>query len=552
MPSDTLTTVLLSTLGGVGMFLLGMSLLTEGLRLAAGPALERVLERSTATRLRGLGAGMLITTLVQSSTATSVAAIGFVNSGLLSLRNALWVIFGANVGTTMNAWLVAWLGFGFKIDSFALPMVGIGAFMMLIASGTRTQATGRAMAGFAVLFLGIGVLKTTFGNLGDEVAIQDYFIGGWAGYLLLAAIGTVLTAIMQASGAVIAIVITAAAGGLLPIDAACAMVIGTNVGTTFSAVLSVIGATSNARRLAAAHVVFNLITGAVALALLPGLILLLEWLQASLEQPAGPAVTIAMFHTVFNVLGVLLMVPLSGWLLHALARRFKTDDERKARPRYLDRNLVTLPDMAVRALHRELGRTRRLAAEALILSATLPRDDARIARRRLRLDALSAAIDEYVRHINTGTLTEPLVNTMARELKALQHQRNAVEACVTLTPRATAPLADDPLSDAEQALRERVIVLAERANHDPVDVGALREALDALELQYDAMRDALLAAAAHANLDIRGMQQRLREGATLRRAARQLSKAAMLLDALEDAAMTEMLEAADDTYPLAR
>jgi len=153
-------------LGGIGLFLLGMHMLTEGLKLAAGRALEGLLERGTATPLRGLGAGMTMTALVQSSTAVTVASIGFVNTGLLSLQNAMWVIFGSNVGTTLNAWLVAALGFSFRIDAFALPFVGIGAILMLAGRTLRQRALGQALAGFGVLFLGIDALKDTFSGFG--------------------------------------------------------------------------------------------------------------------------------------------------------------------------------------------------------------------------------------------------------------------------------------------------------------------------------------------------------------------------------------------------
>ena len=189
--------------------------------------------------------------------------------------------------------------------------------------------------------------------------IEQYISPGVSGYLVLVGLGTLLTILMQASGAAIAIVITAAQGGLMSIEAACAMVIGTNIGTTSTAVLSALGATSNARRLAAAHVFFNLVTGAVALALLPGLIALLAVIREWIDQPATPAIMIALFHTVFNLLGVLLMVPASPWLLRLLAGHFKRGDEDLGRPRFLDSSATSVPDLALRALRMEFGGPRR-------------------------------------------------------------------------------------------------------------------------------------------------------------------------------------------------
>jgi len=522
--------------GGVGLFLLGMHLLTDGLKLAAGRALEDLLQRYTSTRLKGLAAGILITSLVQSSSAVTVASIGFVNTGLLSLGNALWVIFGSNVGTTMNAWLVAWLGFSFKIDAFALPLVGIGAATMLIARGQRPRALGQALAGFGVLFLGIEVLKDTFSSLGADIDIGRYVGQSLSGYLMLVGIGTLMTVLMQASGAVIAIVITAASGGLMSIEAACAMVIGTNIGTTFTAILSAVGATSNARRLAASHVFFNLITGAVALALLPLLIGLLGLLRDWLEQPATPAVTIAMFHTVFNLLGVLLMLPTSGWLLRTLSRHFTSREEERARPRYLDANAASVPDLALRALRLELGRTQALAASCLRAAAARPAAEDSIRAQREVLTALSNSMAAYASRLNAAILPPTLVDALARSLRVLQYQENAVDASLqaaALAPHLT-PLAAH-LMDAQAVFLQALDALAGAAEQaDTAHPAAqIETTLQAAENAYARLKEALLVAGAHAQLSIADMQTLLRHASLLRRAAEQTAKAARHLLALE-------------------
>lgn len=162
------STLFVSLLGGLGLFLLGMTMLTDGLKLAAGRALERMLEAWTRTWLHGLFTGVLLTALVQSSTAMTVAAIGFVNAGLLSFTSALWVVFGSNFGSTVTGWLVAWLGFKLKIDAFALPFIGIGMALKLTGEGSRRGALGMAVAGFGLLFLGIDMLKQGFEGLGPQ------------------------------------------------------------------------------------------------------------------------------------------------------------------------------------------------------------------------------------------------------------------------------------------------------------------------------------------------------------------------------------------------
>ncbi|AMO38721.1 Na/Pi cotransporter family protein [Thauera humireducens] len=515
-----------------------MHMMTEGLKLAAGRALEGLLERGTATAPRGLAAGMTITALVQSSTAVTVASIGFVNTGLLSLKNALWVIFGSNVGTTMNAWLVAALGFGFRIDAFALPFVGIGAVLMLAGRTVRSRALGQALAGFGVLFLGIDVLKDSFSGVGSMVDLQDFIAPGLTGWLILIGIGTLLTVLMQASGAVIAIVITAAQGGLLTVEAACAMVIGTNIGTTSTAILSAMGATSNARRLAAAHVLFNLVTGAVALLMLPLLIALLGVLREWFEQPATPAVMIAMFHTAFNLLGVLLMVPIAPLMLRSLSSRFRTREEEVARPHYLDTNSLAIPDLAIHALRMELSRTQCFAVAALAAANRLPPDEASVEHETSALQALAPAIGNYARQLSGASLPPALVETLAHSLRTLQYQettamlmREAVALAGNLARTATRDF-----SAEIETFRQSVARLAEAADPGRPDFspGAVSVRLEEAEARYQELKAALLLGGAHARLDIHTMQDWLRLASLERRATEQVAKAARMLAALDE------------------
>lgn len=537
-PVPTAFELISALLGGIGLFLIGMHMMTEGLKLAAGRALEGLLERGTATAPRGLAAGMTITALVQSSTAVTVASIGFVNTGLLSLKNALWVIFGSNVGTTMNAWLVAALGFGFRIDAFALPFVGIGAVLMLAGRTVRSRALGQALAGFGVLFLGIDVLKDSFSGVGSMVDLQDFIAPGLTGWLILIGIGTLLTVLMQASGAVIAIVITAAQGGLLTVEAACAMVIGTNIGTTSTAILSAMGATSNARRLAAAHVLFNLVTGAVALLMLPLLIALLGVLREWFEQPATPAVMIAMFHTAFNLLGVLLMVPIAPLMLRSLSSRFRTREEEVARPHYLDTNSLAIPDLAIHALRMELSRTQGFAVAALAAANRLPPDEASVEHETSALQALAPAIGNYARQLSGASLPPALVETLAHSLRTLQYQettamlmREAVALAGNLARTATRDF-----SAEIETFRQSVARLAEAADPGRPDfsAGAVSVRLEEAEARYQELKAALLLGGAHARLDIHTMQDWLRLASLERRATEQVAKAARMLAALDE------------------
>jgi phosphate:Na+ symporter len=413
--------------GGLGLFLLGMAMMTDGLKLAAGPALQRVLGWATRTRGHALASGFLVTTVMQSSSAATVAAIGFINAGLLGLQPALWVLFGSNVGSTTTAWIVALVGLKFKIEAFALPLVGLGMALRLTGAGQRRGHLGAALAGFGLLFLGIALMQQAFGALTEQVALPQG--RGFLGMLAQLAVGVVMTVLMQSSAASMAIALTAAQGGLIDTQGAAAVVIGANIGTTVTAIMAAIGATPNARRAASAHVVFNLITATVALALLPWLLGVIAWGREALDLPADPAAQLALFHTTFNVLGVLLMWPLADRLTRWLMQRFRQREEDEAQPRYLDDNVLAVPTLALDALQREIARiatrVRRLCSRALD-GATAPAlaADGQIAAR------LDEAVERFVERMNRQAMPEGTSARLAQALRVLRYLESAAEQAV--------------------------------------------------------------------------------------------------------------------------
>ncbi len=411
-----------NALGGMALFLLAMLMMTEGLKVFAGGSLKRLLEQWTSTPLRGVFAGMLVTGIVQSSSAVTVAAIGFVNAGVLTTRQALGVIYGTNVGTTMTGWLVSLVGFGFKIEAFALPILALGAALRLGARGKRHQGLGEALAGFGLFFLGLALLKEAFSgvagaygaSLGDGAGA-----GNWPAAVLAGFLATVLT---QSSSAAIAIILTAAAGGVLGIEPAAAAVIGANLGTTSTAALAVLRATPAAKRLALGHVAFNLITGIVALLLLPVLLHGVALLADTLDVEGSPAAVLALFHTVFNVLGVLLLLPLTSRLARWLEGLFRAEEEVLAHPQHLDATLAATPDLALAALQEELRRVRTivvgLAREATGSQAGVVQH---LASRAQAVRALGAAIGEFVGSVRTEVMPRTIADDLARGLRTARY-----------------------------------------------------------------------------------------------------------------------------------
>lgn len=510
------------TAGGLGLFLLGMGLMTDGLKLAAGPALHHILRGATSTRMHALGSGMMVTALVQSSSAVTVATIGFVNAGLLALGPALWVLFGANVGTTMTGWIVALIGLKFKVEALAMPLVGLGAMLRLTGEGRRSGAIGTALAGFGLLFMGIALLQQAFAGLAGHVQLPQ----GEGGLTLLAQIGVgaLMTVLMQSSSAAMAITLTAAQGGLIDTQGAAAMVIGANIGTTVTALLAALGATPNARRAALAHVVFNVITGLVALLLLPWLISALGVAREALELPPDPAAKLALFHTTFNLLGVLLMWPVAERLTRWLLLWFRAREEDEAQTQFLDDTVLAVPTLALDALAREVARTGQVARRLLQQVLAGAHDDVRTDHGIfVKLDA---AIEGFVERLRSAPMSRDSSARLADLLRVQHDHATAADLAVNTPPPTAAVNADAPLAQANaQFVQATAALLTDSTPTSPAEPNA-DAGLHTQEASYQHLKNQLLSAGADARLTLTEMESALRRASAIKRAAQQLHRAA--------------------------
>ncbi len=342
-------------LGGIGLFLIGMVLATDGLREAAGDSLRQLLLRFTRRPLQAMLSGAFLTALVQSSSATTVATISFVAAGLLTFQQALGLILGANIGTTATGWIVATLGLKFSVGIAALPLVGVGALTRLFARG-RARNLGLALAGFGILFVGLDVLQEGMSQMSSVISPETLPRDTWLGRLGLVGIGFALTSLMQSSSAAMAITLTAVYSGNASMMQAAAIVIGANVGTTTTAGLAILGAGTSARRVAFAHLLFNVVTGAVAFLSLP-----LFVRAVALVEPADATVALAAFHTLFNLAGVALIAP---FLTRFSAFVERVVPERGPHlTRHLDPSLADHGALAVVAIRATVLDIARLAVE---------------------------------------------------------------------------------------------------------------------------------------------------------------------------------------------
>lgn len=340
-------------LGGIGLFLLGMVLLTDGLKALAGKALREALIRFTGTPSKAFLSGALVTLMVQSSSATTVALIGFVSAGLLTFPQAIGVVLGASLGTTGTGWLVSVLGLKVSLGFYALPLVGIGALLRLLAHG-RWRALGLALAGFGLIFVGIETLQDAMQRLAGAFDLAALPAAGFAGHLAAVGIGALMTVVMQSSSAAVATTLTALHANAVNFEQAAALVIGAAIGTTVTGALAAIGGSVPAKRTALTHVAFNLSTGVIAMLLLPALL----WALAAAQRHAGlepGAVSLAAFHTAFIALGVAIFLPFTGGLARAI--EWLLPQRGPVLTRHLDDTLLQAPAVALEATRRTLAET---------------------------------------------------------------------------------------------------------------------------------------------------------------------------------------------------
>jgi len=426
--------MLIAILGGLGLFLLGMWIMTDGLRALAGSALRTLLQTAAATPARGTLWGAVMTLIVQSSSATTMTTIGLVSAGLLTFPQAIGVVFGANIGTTGTGWLVALLGVKVSLAPAAMPMLFAGALLRLMGRG-RWGGAGGAIAGFSLLLLGLTVLQGGMAGLAERVQPADLpavsgngWWSGTAGVAMLVLVGILMTTVMQSSSASVAATISALHAGAVGPDQAAALVIGQNIGTAISSALAAVGATTAAKRTALAHVLFNVVTGGVMLALFPLVAALIVRGAATVEA----SILLASLHTAYNLLGVAILLPIVGRFAR-LAERVLPQREPEL-TRSLDRASLDVPGTAVEAARRTIAGALAAACGALAASlrADAPARDAVPALMSRASDALDRT-RLFLSEMHAPPGTEHERAGLTSTLHALDHAARFAERAVDWT-----------------------------------------------------------------------------------------------------------------------
>jgi len=428
--------MIFGTMGGLGLFLYGMGLMTDGLKKVAGQKLKSLLEALTKHRVIAVFVGALTTCLIQSSSATTVMTVGFVNAGLLTLKQALCVVLGANIGTTFTAFLVSAFAV-FKITTYALPVVGLGLLITVLGKTQKTKSIGEVLIGFGILFLGIHFMKDAFGPLKDNLDVQQALI--WIGRnpLLAVLAGTIITMLLQSSSASIAMIQMLALQGAFGMDwdlvlrVTIPFILGENIGTTITAQLAAIRTSRNSKRTAMGHTMFNVMGVLYMLPIVwtPLYSNIVKFIVPGRLSQSTIMIHIFAAHCTFNVFNTIVFLPIINWLEAVVMKIMPVTEEELARkPVVLEKYLLNTPVIALAQTKREIMRMARTAQKALRYSINGIVDDDRkilgsVGEIEDFVDILQLEITSYLSALSRRHLSDEVSN----ELPVLLHTVNDLE-----------------------------------------------------------------------------------------------------------------------------
>lgn len=338
---------------GVSIFLFGMLFLEEGFRAFTGGMLEIILNKTTDRLWKSITFGIVSTTIMQSSSLVSVITISFLSADLIALTSGIGIIFGANIGTTTGAWLIAGLGLKIKISAYAMPMLVFG-IVLVFQKNRQLKGVGSILAGLGFLFLGIHHMKEGFEAFRETIDLTRFALPGYAGLFAFAGIGVFATVVMQSSHATLVLIITALAAQQVTYENALALAIGANVGTTITAILGALSSNFQGKRLAAGHLIFNVITGAIAIAFISQIVWAVDATSSAVGIRADDfTLKLAVFHTIFNVIGVTVLLPFVTQLVKILERIIPSPIVDIDGPKYLIESVIDFPETLLEAVRNE-------------------------------------------------------------------------------------------------------------------------------------------------------------------------------------------------------
>lgn len=477
--------------GGLGLFLFGMVAMTDGLKAFAGDRLRRSLVRFTDRPRRAFFSGLVVTAMVQSSSATTLATIGFVSAGLIPFAQSVGVMFGASLGTTSTGWLVSAVGLKFSLSSIALPIITLGALTRLIGRG-RWRDLGQGVGGFGLVFVGINYMQTGMAGFAEHFDASVFPVEGFTAHLILVGVGFLMTLLTQASSAAVAITLTALGSGVIVMEQAASMVIGQAVGTTMTAVMASFGASVAAKRTTLAYVLFNVFSGIIALVFLPVFLWSLDWMAERNWIDPGP-MSLAAFHSSFILVGVLIFLPLSKPFTRLIEKIIK--EPKDSLVGNLDQSLFALPAVALGALHVSVRNTYRELLKILHKGVDTYFDNKEyFAVQKERLFQALTRQQEFLAKINPHSGDADEVHQRLHILHALDHLER-LTARLTQAEGVRRAFNTEPLKETEVLLLDCIrTALAVQDNEESKREGLawIERQAKLLEEQKDVQRPKLL------------------------------------------------------------
>ena len=439
----------LKLIGSLGLFLYGMKIMSEGLQKVAGDRLRSILTAMTTNRVTGVLTGVLITALIQSSSATTVMVVSFVNAGLLTLAESISVIMGANIGTTVTAWIISIFGFKVDMAAFALPLLAI-ALPLIFSGKSNRKSVGEFIFGFSFLFMGLSYLKANAPDLNANpemlAFVQNYTDMGFFSILLFLFIGTILTMIVQASAATMAITLIMCANGWISLELGAALVLGENIGTTITANLAALTANTQAKRAALAHFVFNVFGVIWVLIIFHPFMQLVNWVVDTFFQTSNPEVAISYklsaFHSIFNICNVCILI----WGVKLIERTVcalihpKEEDE-EPRLRFITGGMLSTAELSILQARKEIHlfaeRTHRMFGMVQDLLHTEKDDDfnklfSRIEKYENISDNMELEIANYLNQVSEGRLSSESKLQIRAMLRKVTEIESIGDSCYNL------------------------------------------------------------------------------------------------------------------------
>lgn len=439
-----MTSILINVVGGLAIFLYGMKIMSEGLQAATGEGLKNILWKATNNRFKGVLTGFGITAVIQSSSATTVMLVSFVSAGLITLIQATGIVLGANIGTTVTGWIVAILGFKFKINALALPAIAIGFFIRFI-DNDKTDNWGDFLLGFGLLFFGLGIMSDSVGDLrGSETILNfmsTYRADGFFSTIAVVAIGTAVTMIVQSSSATMAMTMALAVSGLIDFYTAASLILGENIGTTITANIAAIGSTVEARRTARVHFLFNLFGVIWILAVLKIFFVpFIDWIIPG--DPFSPdlaqrsrviAEHMAAFHTGFNIINTLVFLPFIKYLAKAAEFLVKQDDKTTdTHLMYITTNVVSIPSININQARLEIERMTEIVNQMFTkMTDVLFNPDKKLGKEIEEIQTLENQVDLLERKISNFLVKvsrDQLSRDQSNEITSMLHKVNELES----------------------------------------------------------------------------------------------------------------------------